>query len=82
MGVSTRGAEINKGQNPRIATAKSMEGKSKNQMFVEMQDHGGPGLLIFTNITPQRVQPTEMGLNGVKTHGFRIAFRGLRARMA
>ena len=57
-----------------------MEVKAGFRMFVQMQGHGRAGLRIFANIACLRSKPTEKGLNGAKTHGFNLTFRGLGAR--
>ena len=48
--------------------------------FPRKYAHSSPGLLISTNITAHGVQPTEMVLNGVKIHGFNLAFRRFNDR--
>ena len=64
----------------QVSSGKPMETKAGIQMFVKMQGHGRAGLRIFANIACLRSKPTEKGLNGAKTHGFNLTFRGLGAR--
>jgi hypothetical protein len=55
--ASTHGAEIGDARKTKVANAKPIKSKTGIQMFVQMQGHGRPGLLIFANKIPKTFIP-------------------------